>query len=391
MARNRLFDIGLSVFIGFLAIMISTATPSAFAQTRSTWQTAIVDKGEGTQVGTFSSLVIDKEGGFHISYSNSVGTELRYAFRGRTDKQWYTMVVDRRAGSFDSLAVDSKGRPHISYNSPYLTGLHYASWDGKNWDKIIIDPERTNHYTSIQLDSHDQPRISYYREEYPDQRNALYLKYAYFDGKAWYIQTVDRRFGTGKWNSLALDRTDRPYIAYSIVGSGDLGFAYLEESKWKIGVADARRSNGNNYVGNDNTIVLDSSGAPHVAYLDGTRRAMKYAWREGNNWSVETVDLLAAIPSEADRFSLKLDSHGQPHVAYYDAGAGALKYASRDAKGWHTEVVGDGNVGEFPSLCFADNDEPYISYYAVVSGQLRIAHPPAIQGKRPVVTVWTSP
>jgi hypothetical protein len=379
MVRNKFFATAFVTFVGFFGIMISAAAPLASPQTRSTWQSEVVDKGQGAQVGTFSSLVIDQAGNFHIAYSNSVGTELRYAFRGHKDKQWYTMVVDRGAGSFDSLAVDSKGRPHISYNSPYLTGLHYASWDGKDWRKIIIDPERTNHYTSIQLDSQDRPRISYYREEYPDRRNALYLKYAYFDGKVWYIQTVDRRFGTGKWNSLALDRTDRPYIAYSIVGAGDLGLAYLEESKWKFGVAESRRSNGDNYVGYDNSIVLDSAGAPHVAYLDGTKRALKYAWRKDAGWSVETVDLLAAVPSEADRFSLKLDSHGQPHIAYYDAGSGALKYASRDAKGWHTEVVEDGNVGEFPSLSFAENDEPYISYYGVGNGQLWIAHHPVIQ------------
>lgn len=356
-----------------LIFVCLAATTSAQAQ--SAWQTEVVDDGNGEAVGTFTSLAIDGSGGLHISYSNRNGTELRYAFRGKRDSHWYTMVVDRNAGSFDSLAVDSKGQPHIVYNSLNLTGLHYAHWDGTGWQKIIIDPIRTNHYTSIQLDGQDHPRISYYREEYPDRHYALYLKYAYYDGKTWYIQTVDHRFGSGKWNSIALDRSARPYIAYSMVVAGNLGLAFLDGTTWKYSVADARGTDGSGYVGYYNSVVLDSEGQPHIAYLDGTTRKLRYAWRQGDTWVRETVDLLGSLPSEPDHFSLKLDQHGRPHIAYFNAGSGSLKYASRGANGWHTEVVESGNVGEFPSLCFDENDQPFISYSAAAEGQLRIAHP----------------
>ena len=337
----------------------------------------------GDEVGTFSSLAIDRFGAFHIAYSNRAGIVLRYAFRGKNDKQWYTMAVDRGAGSFNSLAVDSHGWPHIAYNSPSETGLHYASWDGKQWHKLIIDHDMTNHFTSIQLDSQDQAQISYYREEYPDRHYALYLKYAYFDGKSWYIQTIDHRFGTGKFNSIALDSLGHPYIAYSIVGTGDLGLAHFNGSKWALGVVDSRSTSGNSYVGYHNSIVVDSAGEPHIGYLDGTKYSVKYARREGATWHREVVDSLAALGSEASRVSLKLDSHGRPHVAYYDAGLGALKYAVRDIKGWRTELVdNNGNVAGYASLCLDEHDEPHISYYA--DGQLRIAHhqPPPVSVRR---------
>jgi hypothetical protein len=47
----------------------------------------------------------------------------------------------------------------------------------------------------------------------------------------------------------------------------------------------------------------------------------------------------------------------------------------RDDKGWHTQIVdSDGNVGKYPSLCLDTDDQPYIAYYALDDGALRIAH-----------------
>src|SRR5215813_9165609 len=110
-------------------------------------------------------------------------------------KNWNKVTVDDTGGSFETIAVDSRGWAHVAYNSPKQTGLHYAQWDGKQWRRLLIDPAKTARETSIQLGSDDNPRISYYRERYSDQRPARCLKYAFFDGTTWYVQTVDHRSG----------------------------------------------------------------------------------------------------------------------------------------------------------------------------------------------------
>jgi hypothetical protein len=361
--------------------LVSTTVPSTTVFAAQRWHIDVVDNGAGNDVGRYSSLAIDRSGNFQIAYTNGGGTTLHYAFRGKQDKRWYTMQVDDRAGCFVSLAVDKDGRAHIAYNSPYETGLHYARWDGKQWNKLIVDPEATDHYTSIQVDSEGHPSISYYREVYPDHRYALYMKYAYRDGKQWYIQTVDHRWQAGKWNSIALDSQDRPYIAYAIPAQGDLALAHWNGSGWEHGVVESRATNGNAYVGTYTSIALDSADEPHIAYLDATNLTAKYAWREGSVWHTEIIDHLsgqevaAGNTDVADRFSLKLDSRGRPHLAYYDPGLAALKYATRDDKGWHAEVVdNEGNVGTYPSLCLDQKDRPYISYHDSTRGQLRVAN-----------------
>jgi hypothetical protein len=339
------------------------------------WQTEIVDIGNGHNVGVSCSLAIDRFGSLHVAYFDENAHALRYAFRGKSDKTWYTMEVDGQgAGRFISLAVDDHGYPHIAYNSLYENGLHYADWDGRQWHKFVVDPEATSFFLSMQIDADGRPHISYYVRLYADKRFALYLKYAYFDGRTWYIQTVDHRYMTGKFNSLALDAQGQPFIAYSNIYTGDLDYAYRNGDQWQYGIADSQRLS-DSYVGTANSVVLDSKGNPHITYLKSKDLAVKYAWRKNGVWKTEVVDHLSAPWSFVDRFSLALDNLGDPHIAYWDPGTGMLKYASRDAKGWHIEAVVDtGHVGGYPSLALDADGNPYIAYYDATEGALHLAH-----------------
>ncbi len=54
-------------------------------------------------------------------------------------------------------------------------------------------------FSSLALDEQGRPHISYYDAAYAD------LKYAYFDGASWRIETVDSEGYVGEYTSLALD------------------------------------------------------------------------------------------------------------------------------------------------------------------------------------------
>ncbi len=364
--RLRVFGVCL------LGIVVSLNS-ALYCQVHGTWQIEVVDSSRGKDAGSFSSLAIDRFGNFHLAYSNLAGTLLRYAFRARSEKRWDKTTIDSGGGVFETLAVDSHGWAHVAYNSPKLPGLYYAHWDGKQWQKAIIDFVRTNRETSIQLDSQGYPRISYYREQYSDHRSAKCLKYAYFDGMTWYVQTVDHRPGTGAWNSLALDRENRPQISYSIA-TGFLGFAYLGQSNWEHSLADLQSVKVKRSFIGDSSLAIGADGEPRIAYLNATAKTLSYAWREGMIWHQETVDSLAAMGADSNQVSMKLDRNGRPHVVYYDAGLGTLKYATRDKQEWHTETIDEGNAGQYASLCLDENDQPYVSYYTAVDRELRIAH-----------------
>jgi hypothetical protein len=90
------------------------------------------------------------------------------------------------------------------------------------------------------------------------------------------------------------------------------------------------------------SLVLDDEGQPHIAYFDAVEQDLKYTARTlsgpaeaGDNeelivraWVTEAVDRTGDVGRSA---ALALDSTGQPHIAYLDAGAGTVKYARRTA------------------------------------------------------------
>lgn len=367
LARGVIFTVALSCASACLCLAVA-------AQSDRVWEIETINGGGSADVGGYAALAIDATGSFHVAYYDYSHHALLYSFRAKGESKWYTTQVEgKSAGTYVSLAVDSAGEPHLAYNSLFEDGLHYATWNGHKWNRQIIDPEHTNYYTSIRLDKDDHPRISYYLYHAPDKSYLLHLKFASFDGHRWTIETVDKRIETGKFNSVALDAQGHPHIAYSHVAWGDLLYAAWDGSRWNFGDVDSRRTH-NDYVGIGNSIALDGSDNPHIAYFDSTKNFVKYAWRQDGRWKTEVVEELAGR-GEVDHVSVQVDRQNRVHVAYYDGGRGVLKYGVRDDKGWHTQVVdNDGNVGKYPSLCLDTDEQPHIAYYALDDGSLRIAH-----------------
>lgn len=357
-----------------VAVLAFSAPLPARAQPHI-WRTEVADGGPNN-VGKSPCLVVDHDGNLHIAYYDETARALLYTFQPAGGKRWFKMTVAAGdVGDYMSVAVDAADHPQFSYVSFTERGLFYAHWDGKKWHKQLIDPESVTYFTSIQLDSQDHPHISYYHRM-QGKAYALQLKYAHFDGKQWFIETVDQREGTGKFNSLAVDSKGDPHIAYSYIGPGDMLYASSNGQHWSFSAIDLSRTT-NSFLGAGNSIAVDAGGIPHVAYWDLNHRTVKYGYWTGTAWKTEVVDKLNAIAEQMgaiDHVSLKMDSQGQPHVAYYDAGLGVLKYAVRTSLGWRTEVVDrSGNVGMYPSLCLDAGDHAYIAYYDVSNNTLKLA------------------
>jgi hypothetical protein len=332
----------------------------------------VVDDGQGTDVGMFSSMVIDGGGNFHIAYFNTTTRNLQYAYRGKQEQKWSKMIVEQGAGIFTSITVDNHGFARIAYDSPLHSGLHYAYWDGKKWQVHVIDPVQTQFSTSLQLDSSGNPRVAYFQIVKLAKGGGQRLKYAHFDGKDWFIKTVALRPRQGVYNSLALDSTDHSHIAFA--ESGHLQYATWDNSQWQYETVDST-SDADDKAGLGTTMALDSAGNPQVAYFDTEKRKLKYAYKDAGAWKTEIVEDLSGTPKYPDSASLRIDGHSQPHIAYYDSGSGVLKYAVRENGKWTVEIVDrQGDVGMYDSLCLDADGRPYIAYYDATDKQLRLAH-----------------
>jgi hypothetical protein len=159
-----------------------------------------------------------------------------------------------------------------------------------SWNVQIVDEDASgigNGYCPIAVDSNNNPHIAY--------SGTPSLGYASWNGSGWNIQQLSWAFA----HDLALDANGNPHITL-----GSLAYGTWNGTGWNF------QTVATDYTGYS-SLVLDSSGNPHVAYSSGK---LKYATRNGSNWTIQTVDTSSGINSLV---SLALDSNDTPHIMYY--------------------------------------------------------------------------
>jgi hypothetical protein len=338
------------------------------------WQVERVDQ---SGAGQFTSMKIDKDGNIHLAYIPDVdGHPLKYAYWDHSLKRWFSMIVTNVA-SFCTLVLDSKQHPHISF-ADHGTGLgtkiRHAYWDGTQWNvQPIANPGAgvIGYYTSIGLDAQDNPFLSYY--DYTDHafNSLLRLRTVFWKGYYWEMRVADSEMGSGKFNSLAVDSSGHPHIAYANVRyeSSSLRYATWNGNNWKTEIIEGE--SGPTPILSVN-MVLDKEDKPHISYTDVERKLVKYATWRGGKWESQVVD---KIQQEAlvDRNGIALDNQGNPYVSYYDNRIGVLKVAFRNKGKWYAEVV-DGNFAGFTSSLVIDRDTIWVSYSDTSDQAVKVAH-----------------
>ncbi len=265
------------------------------------------------------------EAGFTWQPTPTVGLPLTFsASAWATATVWLTETVDVVSPwpTVVSLALDAAGHPHIAYCdynledlSP-LTELKYAYYNGEVWEiqslgdagsemaPIICAP-------SLVLDEQDYPHLAYGTYFRPD--GVAYLKDMWYDGAFWGWEVVDQGIGDiGGQASLALDAEGHPHIGYyrGFYGesNGSLNYALYNGNEWITQTVD---DNGD--AGYALSLALDTGGHPHLAYLrsDPSTTTVRYAYYDGTSWISLTVPVSGAGKSDV---SLVLDSSDLPHI-----------------------------------------------------------------------------
>ena len=340
------------------------------------WQVGVV---EGSVGGKYSTLRMDKFGNAQVCHCDIAQGLLQYSFWDHLLDKWFTTTVGR-CGGFSSLALDSKQYPHISYPGGGNGNVVHIYWDGSSWktEPIELHAHVINYYTSIILDSNDYPSISYY-EENGDGEHYLRLRVLAWNGKFWEARTVDSDFGSGKFNSMAIDSKGNPQIAYGNVQYENAGLRYARWNghSWDVEVLEGKGVPGTSMW--SVAMVLGKDDIPHIAYTDVKNQNVKYATKRNGQWEFEAVDSLEGV-GYPDRNGIALDEQGNVYISYYDSGRGWLKVAHRKNGKWVTEVV-DRNFAGFTSSLQISQGNIWVTYASETGQQLKFARRPVKQAE----------
>lgn len=221
-----------------------------------------------------------------------------------------------------------------------------------------------------------------------------------------FVHQVDYPLDVGKYASLAFRPFDNiPYISYYDAANGDLMLAhYLPQSggncgthnHWFCEVLDG--ADGTD-VGQYSSLDFWADEANHgwkigISYHAVTGNSLKYTtwWCSEQYCTRRITHMINAswvTKTSVGLFtSLKFGPEGTPHIAYYYAddnffGINYLKYASYVGSGgncgvtdWQCDKVdsSEHEVGLYASLDLTYDGTPYLAYYDLGGGDLKLAY-----------------
>lgn len=279
-------------------------------------------------------------------------------------RDWETEIVDSDSGAAASLALNKAGRPGISYigdidssAAPPTAQLKYANYTGTMWQfKQAIDVSPSNTDNFLQIDSNDNPHISYYAHF------GRALRYIFYENGAWNNEDVDSDTvkGTGIYNSLQLTPNDKPRIAYWDEVKGQMRFASFSGTNWSYSTIHTMTCT--EPFPPTVSLALDSTNKPHVSFYDCENSHLMYAYRDSSGWHKFTVD---SSPRSGLSSSIAIDSKDHPHISYRSgqSEAGRLVYTFFNGSSWKSiQVDPDFWYGEHSSLALDAEDRPHIGY-----------------------------
>ncbi len=336
------------------------------------WNIDLIDRGGAD----YSSIDIDSLGHPHIAYFTGwQQPSLKYAYKN--DTNWYIGTIAESCGLWLSLKLDKKNQPKISHTSydDYLHGrLFYSYLQNDTWFHILVDTLLTCMYSSLALDSLENPCISYLSGEnhYDD---TLKVEYAHLNDSIWDIQNVNSRSPTTdffefKSTSISIDDIGRPHISFGCDGfesATEFGFAsvcyaFFDDSLW-IGRSFGIAGTFLNISFDKTFLILDSNSRAHITFSMGHSypSCEKYLFYScflpDSDWfRVQLPDSLADTPA------LELDSLNRAHIAYISGNK--LMYAIWDGNTWTFDTITTGNFSGDVSLKLDQNDNPHICFFS---------------------------
>lgn len=273
------------------------------------WRKEIVDP-EGL-AGNMTSLAFDEKGRPSILY---IGKDFSLKLATKINKNWKIEKISDGAALSCNLVFNGQGQPNISFWNKNKGALIFGKREEGKWKIETVDSGQVGWWNDLAIDQNQNPHISYFDFKNKD------LLYVFFDGKGWQKEIVDFEGDVGRWNSIVLDKKGLPYISYFDEQNADLKCAKKEKTGWEI-----RRIDTLGAVGERTNIVLDKNGNPVISYFDLSNSDFKLVRKGDRGWKIQLIDSKGEVGGDN---SILIDKKGNILLLWQDLLKRKLKFLS---------------------------------------------------------------
>jgi hypothetical protein len=329
------------------------------------WEIQVVEPNTGLIEDLGVDLAVEANGIAHIVYfDNSDGGSFMSLMYKRSDADPSFIednTLDINKDPKAVLAMDANGVVYVVYPVVYLDSdkLVYKKKQNGIWSsRQEIDSYKTLLPYDAVVDNNGLLSVVYscYTPEggYEDANLILFS-----DGDRITVET----HGNFQSGSLAIDSRSKPHLCYYDALNDVLRYAVKDSNSWSFETVDDDIGDVDSYVWGSASLALDSNGVPHISYYDFTNRNLKCANKLSGTWATQVVDDTAVV---SRRSSIGIDSNNVVHICYQqlvDANVVSLKYAVGNAEQWQLDEVKDFDQPDaYLSIACDDDDRPHICF-----------------------------
>ncbi|MEO1512900.1 MAG: hypothetical protein AAFU70_12580 [Planctomycetota bacterium] len=349
----------------------------------------------GPDVGLYTDIAVDDANRAHIVYYDRDRGALKYAVA--SSRGWLIHTIDGEGpgatGLFASLALDAEGRPVVAYLS-----AREGPDDGPRRSVLRLarastpDPRQATDWVRIDLDAYGLSASACgercNRDEVCRAADQVCVPVDDTCGRcprdeacvsgacvavepAPVVRSSPR--ARGLWPSLAITRSGDALVAYRDAVDQNLRLVRISGPDITTGTIQRRVLEGaGGLLPTDDTgffasLFVTPGDEIHLAYMNATRRALRYVLLDDDLQVVltEEVDRGVVTPDDPDGLLIGADASlvvlGPPtsavSIAYQDATQGDLRYATRrGANSWQIRVL-------------AGNEAPYAGSFGFYADQ----------------------
>lgn|GEM_PF-5676230 len=302
------------------------------------------------------ALALDASNQPHVSYRSGSGVILSHKSGGA----WQHSVVDSGAGDYgdQDLVIDAFNADQLSYADTNKNRMMHASNTIGVWSKTEVDDNLESRPNALAVDGAGGAHVVYHASNF--------LRYASNASGNWLNEIID--LGYPRDIDIVMDSSGALHVAYVVGAPGSVCIVrYAQKSGAGWGVIEID-SDSNCGV----SIALDSEDAVHIAYP--RKFGLAHAYNNGSVWQIEEVD---------DSFSwvggynvgLAIDSADYLHISYQDQNAD-LKYATNVSGVWERYFLDSSSVVDSSSVAVDPAGQVSVVYSDQVNQTVKLMTSP---------------